>query len=447
MIASKERRFARSGALGLLLAALLLAGTLTEESALALPILYVVNSTADPGNGLCNASECTLREAINEANDTPEKDTIHFGIAGGGVKTIKPSSELPEITEAVTIDGYSQLGASENTLNKGTNAVLKIELNGQNAGGTYPYGLWISAPDSVVRGLVINRFDGSGVKVGSHPGDEPPDPQDTRVVGNFIGTDTSGTLDRGNHLTGVYVSGNGGNGNTIGGNTPEARNLISGNDRRGVYIYNANRNEIKGNLIGTKKDGTGALGNSGSGVRIFGSAYQNVVGGNTAAAANTIAFNHGDGVVVDDETFTTRNSILRNSIFANIDEFPDGLAVDLGNDGPTPNDLGDADTGPNNLQNFPVLSSAENSGGETTIDGIFNSKPNQTFTVRFFSNPSGSEGKKYIGSKSVTTNLNGNASFTFKPENKVPVERTITATATDPAGNTSEFSASEEVVT
>jgi hypothetical protein len=120
---------------------------------------------------------------------------------------------------------------------------------------------------------------------------------------------------------------------------------------------------------------------------------------------------------------------------------------DFGVGGPTPNDLADGDTGPNNLQNFPILSSAENSGGETTIEGILNSKPNQTFKVRFFSNPSGNEGKKYIGAKSVTTNLNGNASFTFKPENQVPAGRTITATATrNSTGETPEFSAPEEVV-
>jgi hypothetical protein len=137
----------------------------------------------------------------------------------------------------------------------------------------------------------------------------------------------------------------------------------------------------------------------------------------------------------------TGESILRNSIFSNED-----LGIDLDNDGVTPNDLGDGDTGTNNLQNYPVLSSAENAGGDTTIEGALNSKPNETFMVRFFSNPSGNEGKKYIGAKSVTTNLNGNVAFTFKPANKVPVGHRVTATVTRNSTNdTSEFSAPEEV--
>jgi CSLREA domain-containing protein len=304
-----ERSLERSRALALgflLLVTLLIAGSLIERPARAeaFPILFVVNNTADSGNGICNASECTLREAIDAANDTPGKDAIHFDIPGGGVKTIKPTFQLPQITDEVTIDGYTQPGASENTLKKGTNAVLKIELNGKNA-GTAP-GLVIEANNSVVRGLVINRFDQNGVELGgSH---------NNKVRGNFLGTDSGGTLDRGNSRGGVSCGGTSGD-NTIGGNTPGARNLISGNDRGGVLIENSTHNGIKGNLIGTGKDGTTALGNSDGGVRIFANSIQNVVGGNTAAAANIIAFNHGDGVAVDDDDpYNTNNSILRASV-------------------------------------------------------------------------------------------------------------------------------------
>jgi titin len=92
---------------------------------------------------------------------------------------------------------------------------------------------------------------------------------------------------------------------------------------------------------------------------------------------------------------------------------------------------------------------AENSGGETTIQGTLDSMPNETFKIRFFSNPTGDplEGKKYIGAKSVTTDASGDGSFTFKPDNQVPAGQTITATATrNSTGDTSEFSATEEVV-
>jgi hypothetical protein len=85
--------------------------------------------------------------------------------------------------------------------------------------------------------------------------------------------------------------------------------------------------------------------------------------------------------------------------------------------------------------------------GETTVEGALNSLSNRIFRIRFFSNPSGSEGKKYIGAKSNgTTNANGNVSFAFKPENKVPAGQTVTATATrGSTGDTSEFSGPEEV--
>jgi CSLREA domain-containing protein len=92
---------------------------------------FTVTNTADPGDGNCNASGCTLREAIDAADDTPGKDAIHFHIQGD-VKTIKPKSDLPSIEDTVTIDGYTQPGASKNTLPQGTNAVLKIELNGED---------------------------------------------------------------------------------------------------------------------------------------------------------------------------------------------------------------------------------------------------------------------------------------------------------------------------
>ena len=196
------------------------------------------------------------------------------------------------------------------------------------------------------------------------------------------------------------------------------------------------------------------MGNSGSGVLIDGETSGNIVGGTLPETANTIAFNSEDGVTIGHEDrfnlgpdTSFGNGILRNSIFSN-----GGLGIDLVGendppDGATPNDEEDPDDGPNNLQNKPNLTSAENAGGETTVKGSLKSVPNRTFRIRFFSNPSGNEGKKYIGAKSVTTDADGNVAFTFKPENKVGANQNITSTATGTTtGNTSEFSAPEEVV-
>jgi titin len=260
------------------------------------------------------------------------------------------------------------------------------------------------------------------------------------VVGNFIGTNAAGTQDLGNDGAGVYVDGADTSDNTIGGSRPEPRNLISGNDLGGVEIYTTD-NAILGNLIGTEKNGTDALGNSGGGVEILGDASNdNIVGGTLPESANIVAFNSENGVLVDGDN---GNGILRNSIFEN-----DELGIDLVPLGATPNDPKDPDTGSNGLQNKPNLTSAENSATTTTIKGSLNSVPNRTFRIRFFSNPSGDEGKRYIGAKNVTTNANGDTgSFTFKPENKIGANQNITATATGTTtGNTSEFSGSEEIV-
>ena len=468
-----------------------------------------------PGDGVCDVNsflqgeQCTLRAAIQEANTTAFADTIKFGIGGSGVRTIKVGSTglggLPEITKPLTIDGYTQPGASPNSKTVGNDAKLLIELDGSVASSSDD-GLRISAPDCVVKGLVINRFGevagGSGILVvgeaatnnkirGNFIGTDPTgtaslgelagegvrvegsgntiggttpatrnvasgndlgvlitgetDDSDNKVLGNFLGTDATGTRDLGNEVAGLLVGG-GAFGNTVGGTQPGAANVISGNDGEGVLVSRDN-NELLGNLIGTEKDGTTPLGNSGSGVSISASGSDdNTVGGAKPEAANTIAFNGGYGVTIlesNGQIPGTGNRILRNSIFSNT-----GLGIDLGDDGVTADDFGDFDTGPNDLQNFAVLNSATTTGGSTTVGGTLRSADNKTFTLRFYSNPPNtSQGKTFLGKKSVTTSADGVSNFTFVSAQAVSTGRTITATATDPQGNTSEFSASREVVT
>jgi CSLREA domain-containing protein len=427
----------------------------------AAPSTFTVNSTADTDDGLCSprnpfrpSLECTLREAINAANsngNAAETDLIKFSIPGNGPHSIKPSG-LPEITQPVTIDGYTEGDATstadddatENTLTKGTNAKLLIELDGTNFAATR--GLGISTSDTTVRGLVINRF-AVGITVSGSA---------NKVEGNFLGTDITGTQDSSGTFEGVRVSA--GSNNTVGGTVPEARNLISGNGDFGVTVsQNATDTVIAGNLIGTDKTGTANLGNSSSGVGIFG-ADNTTIGGNTASAANIIAFSEGDGVSVQNsqDSFgnviaAENNKVQRNSIFSN-----GGLGIDLiglgenirTTDVPTANDGGtadDSDTGPNGLQNKPNLSSAVTSGGTTTIGGVLDTKLDTTYTVQFFSQGGGDEGKKFIGRKQVPTDDDGRVTFSFSPANAVAVGQKITATATGPEG-TSEYSAPKTVV-
>jgi hypothetical protein len=204
-------------------------------------------------------------------------------------------------------------------------------------------------------------------------------------------------------------------------------------------------NRVLGNLVGTTASGTGPLGNDEVGVGILdASTTNNGIGDGTAAGSNTVAFNGADGgagIVVIDGGGTRSNPISRNSVFSNV-----GLGIDLALDGPTANDPGDSDTGANNLQNKPVITSAKTVSGKTTISGKLGSNPNRTFKVEFFSNPEGTdEGKTFVGQKSVTTDGSGSANFSFSPASKVALGQNITARATDPAGNTSEISAPKPV--
>jgi hypothetical protein len=402
---------------------------------------FTVNNTADVGNGICNESGCTLNEAIGSANDNPGADAIGFDIPGSGVRTIAQNSPLPDITGPVTIDGYTQPGSRKNTRAiGGLDAVVLIELSGTGSG------LDILASGVVVRGLAINRGSGSGIGIRSGTG--------SRIEGNYIGTDPGGTLDRGNFCFGVVIDGGGEH--TVGGTTAAARNLISGNNCDGVEISDNSKggNKVQGNLIGTQGDGTSPLGNSDHGMLV--NSDDNLIGGAEPGAANTIAFNVRNGMFFESSASSkaTCNRILGNSVFSN-----GGVGIDLEGGiedaaGRTANDPGDSDAGPNALQNFPLLSSASVSdAGTTEIAGTLESTPStkrkkKTFTIQFFSNPSTSdEGKTFLGQKKVTTNRRGQASFSF--EGSVPVgagESMVTATATGPGGNTSEFSAPRVVV-
>src|SRR5215216_3556840 len=437
----------------------------------AAPATFTVNSTDDDDDGACQslnpsvpAEDCTLREAINAANSNTnptETDAIAFAIPGPGVKTILVGStptgptagqSLPAITEAVTINGYSQSGAEENDIplaKDGTNANLLIELNGASVTSPTRNGLDIYASSVVVEGLVINRFGGTGIFISLNG-------SDAVIEGNFIGTSATGTAALGN-ITGVGLFGGGSN--IIGGQGPAARNLISGNFTQGLLISSNEGNTVQGNLIGTDAGATTGLGNTLEGVQI--SSSNNTVGAGTGvddANANLIAFNGDDGVDISAST-GTGNRVLSNSIHTN-----GNLGIDLGSDGVTRNDgrAKDRDTGANNLQNFPVLSSATSSGNQTTIKGKLKSAPRKSFTIQFFSSPqkdpSGfGEGKEFLDNKTVTTSRKGSRSFsvTFTLSRDLEGEF-VTATATrlvpdpnDPETplltDTSEFSAAKEV--
>ena len=276
---------------------------------------FTVTTTADSGAG-------SLRAAITSANTTANvggvPDIIAFALTGTGPFTIALTSALPTITDPVDIDGYSQSGAIKNTNSTSSpfNGVLRIVLDGINTpAGTN--GLNIDAGNTTVQGLVIARFPSNGIRITSNSGNT--------ITGNFIGTDVTGTLDRGNGNDGVQISGV--RNNRIGGTLPQHRNIISGNGSDGVEVSDAGSvsNLIIGNFIGVNVLGDAALGNSSDGISVVLGATLTQIGGVTAAERNIISANGSDGIELNGAA-TTGSTIAGNYIGLDLTG-----SIDLGN--------------------------------------------------------------------------------------------------------------------
>ena len=453
---------------------------------------FTVTNINDSGAG-------SLRQAILDANTNAGLDTISFTIGGGGIPTIQPQSQLPAFTSPVLLLATSLDGSSCNTWPP----TVGIELDGSLAGaGVDGLRFTAGAGGSQVSGLAINRFSQDGIditvsnvrvacnyigvdKTGTMAAGNSEggvlvwggvnntivgyhnawvgnviaanggsgvyiwqDGADNNIVrGNYLGTDKLGTQDLGNHWAGVFL-GYGAARNIVGGPSTRDRNLISGNNIYGIQIFDSDtpggEHQILGNYIGTTAGGGGALPNGGTGIQIF-TSPSNTVGGLSASSSNLIAFNLGNGVAVIGSKPGNRiqgNEIVSNSL----------LGIDLTEIGQsdgtvTLNDVGDGDAGPNGLQNFPVLSQASRVlPGATIVSGTLNSAANTLYDLEFFSNgtcdASGNgEGQRFLGRDTVTTNPSGNGTFLIGLGQLVPSGSSVVATATDPNGNTSEFSA------
>ncbi len=280
---------------------------------------------------------------------------------------------------------------------------------------------------------IISGIDGPGVDI--------TDATTTGnvVLGNYIGTALSGTAALGNDGDGVAIE-SGAADNTIGGTVAGAGNVISGNTAYGVEISGTGTsgNVVDGDSIGADLTGTVAIANA-TGVELDAGASGNTIGSTTAGAGNTIADNTQDGVQVVGNG-TTGNPIRGNSIYAN-----GVIGIELGTSGvPSTNILGGSTSGPNDDENYPVLTIVSYTPGiGTTIAGNINTTPNTTVFVDFYTDAvegqgGFGQGQIYVGSVTVTTTNDGNASFTYL-STSLPRNAIVSATATDP-GNTSEFS-------
>jgi hypothetical protein len=309
----------------------------------------------------------------------------------------------------------------------------KVQGNyiGTNANGTFALGngsgINISgAPNNTIGGAVLGEGNVVSGNLAFGLGMLNAGATGNKVIANFIGTNTNGTISIPNS-EGILI--NNAPRNIIGGEAEGEENLVSGNSTYGIEIRNAGAvgNKILNNFIGTNVLNQSNIGNGSHGVVII-SSQDTVI-------LNTIAYNAGSGVY---DSAGTQNLIMFNSIFSNtgrgIDLAPVGLAID---------DSLDNDTGPNDLQNFPLLDSSRVTESGLLIHGRLNSKPNSHFQIDFYANEDFDqshfgEGQSWSAQIEVVTDIGGNASFS------VPItigsESYVTATATDAAGNTSEFS-------
>jgi streptogramin lyase len=520
-----------------------------------------INNQADINNDI------TVNRVGNYASlagGTP--DVIHFDIPAAGVQIINVTgSAEPTIVMPLTINGYSQAGASANTLPNADNAVILIQLDGAGAGaGADGLTLGAGSAGSTIKGLDITNFPGNGIVVqsngnsilGNFSGVDPTgttrmpngtfpnsgdgiriqnasnnqigstDPADRNITsgnaidgihvlgtlvapatgniiqGNFVGVAADGVSSvgnrtepapapgtpEGNNLFGIEISG--GNLNTVGGTAAGARNVVGFNGA-GIEVDNGGQqNVIQGNFSGVGADGVTPVGNLLHGIVLrssngfgppLGPAQPNepgvsfnTIGGTAAGAGNTVAFNGTAGIAVFGNPVSASgnpnvgNAIEGNSVYLNGRRYltassaPTALiGIDLTNqftfprdDGPTPNDSQGhgAPNDPNNFQNFPVLTSFfEDGTGKTDITGTLHADPNKTYRIEFFANdpdplnlpPEGqhflvpSSGQPFIN---VTTNASGDAGFSVALNVPVASGQILTATATDPDGNTSEFS-------
>jgi len=304
-------------------------------------------------------------------------------------------------------------------------------------------GLLISGSQNAVMGCVFNGNNGPGVEIdGDHnelgaagtpneiTGNAPgvlisANASNNTLQGNYIGVDANDGA-AGNLTANVVIYGAS---NIIGGSQASQGNVISGGEDDGVLLSGsaAANNSLRNNKIGVNLSGVSGLGNV-AGVRLTNGAHDNTL------QENQIAYNR-VGIQVESGA---DNTLAANRIYDN-----SRLGIDLNPEGVTLNDTGDGDTGPNGLQNFPVLTLAQVTAN-TRLQGLLDSQPNKTYTLHFYGSivcdSSGyGEGQTYLGQASITTNSAGQGAFDVTVSGAAPVGGYAIATATDANGNTSEF--------
>lgn len=406
------------------------------------------------------------------------RDNIIVGNGGAGLLL-----EANPANENLVIGNFIGIGAD------GTTPLPNVEFFGPSGGGIGPGILLSNAPGTRIGGTapgegnVIGANEGDGVQVFNNA-------NDTIIQGNLIGTDATGLLPRGNGASGIALFTTG---NVVGGSADGAGNVLADNGLQGISIQRTNSNDVIGNLIGVGADGITPLGNENNGVFIqdasdnliadnvvsanandgillFDVSFDNrvrrnfvgtdrsgllmlgngadgidtgsdtrdnTIGGSELTDANVVAFNGDLGLEIEGQN----NALLGNQVFGNVT-----AEIDIGNDGRNLNDPGDADTGANNLQNYPEFSSVVGDGDMLlNYSYLVDSAPANSaypLTVEFFLvDADGEEGARLLGRDAYPlSDAQTLRSIAISPLLPVMAGDVVVATATDADGNSSELS-------
>jgi hypothetical protein len=409
----------------------------------------IENVVSGNGRDGVRATSCTNTTIINNIIGLNAAGNAAIPNTQAGIRDSLSSTMTIGLPAAGNVlSGNGEAGMDVGATAVARNNIVGLDRTGQVAIGNTAFGIAIHGPSTIGGtgpddGNTVSANGEAGIAVAQSG-------SGTAILGNTIGLNIDQTTIRGNLGNGVFLSDAFAPDDVEIGGIGGGGNLISGNLGHGIGGA-ATNSAIIGNRIGTDGTGNIDLGNSLSGIStIFvGQITSNLISGNgkwgietgtsTTVQDNIIRRNAEGGVAIFNDFIST---ITENSIVAN-----GGIGIDLRRDGVTGNDPNDVDTGPDGLQNFPVITSAVTTGAASWIEGTLNSTPNTLFALHFYSNtapdPSGfGEGETFLGTMNVSTDASGNASFVRN--GAALAAGWLTATATGPSG-TSEFSAANDV--
>ncbi len=393
------------------------------------------NSNTDGTGNTVQGNDVGFNDRNGAIQTIPNLDGVFIASSGnlvGGDATAAQNIIVANLRNGIAISGV-QLDASNTPLGSIPNAnPIANEVEGNYIGTTSGSNEYANKFDGMfLYGATGNTLGGTTAAAGNVISGNTGDGVmiqlggENLIAANLIGTTSNGSASLGNGTDGVSIVNS--PANIIGSTTAGAGNVIAGTtDGNGVELGGASTtgNVLWGNFIGTNADGSDLLGNSGDGVAIDTNASKNTIGGTMAGAGNTIAFNAGTGVGI---TSGSSNSILSNAIDSNAHQ---GIIL--------------SGTG-NNAQAAPTLSAAIPATSTTLIEGSLTSLPSTSFLIQFFNNPAADpsgfgQGQTLIGSTEVTTGSNGIASIDLSLPNVLATGLAVSATATNlTTGDTSAF--------